>query len=852
LEPVFNAEGFEQLSRDFQEVMEELTGDEALTSFRTEYETLHQALVSSHETEKQLIGKCKGLNQEIVQNAMKVQTALKLSYEDQQRIAALKKEVERAWRMVETSHEKETRASESITTLKQEADNLTKIVEQGAGKSVNQEQLVIQLGQEKVDFSKNRDLLQTQVNNLAAAKIEFEEKSERAQLELHNQGNEVVRLQGEMTRRKKQGEEAQKRKQELNDDLQTVRTKIDEMTKEINSNKLSLDDQKQTMRDLEAKVKAESEKVGDGYNRQNKVEDEIKKRKKLTAEEQAMKAKLMEEQTAFEGKVDELNKERAYFRKQKRLAEDEGNEIEEFRRNLADDKKIEEGIIAELKAEVASLKADATACRKQADIDQKLTTEVTRERDLLTKNVASGDDRGKKQSEMVAGHERQSDELDKEVLRWKLTMQNTNHRIEHLDGMKEKYQKELQEAHQKYNQGQETVALREATVADLNKSLVDIKAKLHQQKNLYEAVRTDRNLYSKNLAEAQEEIGSMKERFRGMYHQIENLRDEIRNRDGELIKKHCDHVKVSKDMDRVKDHLEKTKKRQGQLQNITELQHREMKKIESTITGAELERLAQKKELAAVCGQRNILATQLIKRSDELNLLYEKLRVQQSTLRKGEAHFKRRQDEQAKFRSEIRRLQGRIQTAGAERYLDMKKEENNLERELFSEKHKVKALAEELQNPMNVHRWRKLEGSDPQIYSLINKIKTLQTRIIDKTEKVVDKERNLERKHKIYADLKKMLARQPGPEIVDSLALYQDHVKKKKAQCEKMTGDLQVYTGKVGELKEELQRLHRANIDVRKKLYEQRKKEKTVEKKVIHTLLPQLPRFTGGGFNLSL
>ena len=46
--------------------------------------------------------------------------------------------------------------------------------------------------------------------------------------------------------------------------LQTVRTKIDEMTREINSNKLSLEDQKQTMRDLEAKVKAESEKVGDG------------------------------------------------------------------------------------------------------------------------------------------------------------------------------------------------------------------------------------------------------------------------------------------------------------------------------------------------------------------------------------------------------------------------------------------------------------------------------------------------------------------------------------------------------------------------------------------------------------
>jgi hypothetical protein len=33
-----------------------------------------------------------------------------------------------------------------------------------------------------------------------------------------------------------------------------------------------------------------------------------------------------------------------------------------------------------------------------------------------------------------------------------------------------------------------------------------------------------------------------------------------------------------------------------------------------------------------------------------------------------------------------------------------------LEKELLEERTKVKALSEELENPMNVHRWRKLEG----------------------------------------------------------------------------------------------------------------------------------------------
>jgi hypothetical protein len=57
---------------------------------------------------------------------------------------------------------------------------------------------------------------------------------------------------------------------------------------------------------------------------------------------------------------------------------------------------------------------------------------------------------------------------------------------------------------------------------------------------------------------------------------------------------------------------------------------------------------------------------------------------------------------------------------------------------LPQERTKVKALSEELENPLNVHRWRKLEGSDPSTYEMIQKIQTLQKRLIAKTEEVRD------------------------------------------------------------------------------------------------------------------
>merc|ERR1719389_993409 len=135
----FEHSAFEALEKDFQEVLQELVGDKSLEHFRLEYEKLHRALKKSHESEKRLIKKCRELNAEIVANAAKVQTALKLSQEDQNTIASLKKEIEKAWKMVDASHEKEQRAKETIQQLKLEITNLSRLVEQGAGLTLGQE-----------------------------------------------------------------------------------------------------------------------------------------------------------------------------------------------------------------------------------------------------------------------------------------------------------------------------------------------------------------------------------------------------------------------------------------------------------------------------------------------------------------------------------------------------------------------------------------------------------------------------------------------------------------------------------------------------------------------------------------
>lgn len=54
--------------------------------------------------------KCRELNSEIVNNQAKIKTALRLSQEDQQTINQLQKEMEKTWKLVSMSQEKENRA----------------------------------------------------------------------------------------------------------------------------------------------------------------------------------------------------------------------------------------------------------------------------------------------------------------------------------------------------------------------------------------------------------------------------------------------------------------------------------------------------------------------------------------------------------------------------------------------------------------------------------------------------------------------------------------------------------------------------------------------------------------------
>ena len=102
---------------------------------------------------------------------------------------------------------------------------------------------------------------------------------------------------------------------------------------------------------------------------------------------------------------------------------------------------------------------------------------------------------------------------------------------------------------------------------------------------------------------------------------------------------------MEKEKDGLRLELNKAKQQIKEADTAISSQKSEIEKLNHIINEADHERLRQKKEYDIVINERDILGTQLIRRNDELALLYEKIKIQQSTLNKGQIQYHDRLNE---------------------------------------------------------------------------------------------------------------------------------------------------------------------------------------------------------------
>ncbi len=127
-----------------------------------------------------------------------------------------------------------------------------------------------------------------------------------------------------------------------------------------------------------------------------------------------------------------------------------------------------------------------------------------------------------------------------------------------------------------------------------------------------------------------------------MTQQISQLKEEINSKDqnihSETVSKekyYRENIQLESDIERIQRHIESS-------EEMIKTQENDIARLKYVISEAENEKQKQKKDYEMVINERDILGTQLIKRNEELALLYEKIKIQKSTLKKGEIYYQER------------------------------------------------------------------------------------------------------------------------------------------------------------------------------------------------------------------
>merc|ERR1712072_1449604 len=82
---------------------------------------------------------------------------------------------------------------------------------------------------------------------------------------------------------------------------------------------------------------------------------------------------------------------------------------------------------------------------------------------------------------------------------------------------------------------------------------------------------------------------------------------------------------------------------------------------------------------------------------------------------------------------------------------------------------------------------------------------------------------------KLYLEMRNLLQKQPGPEIVEELAKQQQSLKERTKAMKSMAAELNMYHAQLNDYKDEIERLTKELQDTKRRYFEQRRREQLLQ-----------------------
>ncbi|XP_051176631.1 cilia- and flagella-associated protein 58-like isoform X2 [Leptopilina boulardi] len=775
------------LEQDYAKLIKEMKNNEALAPYEEEYTRLFESLYKAHRNENELTEKCKLLQEEVMQYVEKIDELETNLETNEQTIAKLKHEITNSMKLADAAHSREQNAQEIIENLR---GALKKFKQELNQKDKLASEQVTLMNKQKEGLGSDRDKFIGEIETLRErlkATTKYNSELEIRSAELENQRTEIQEnLDAQLNEyskehrlREKAEETIQQLQEEIKkniNELQTINSSLKTMGSHATKLEFQLKDQKLTNETLQQEInkllskklniQLEFDNLNIQYqNNEKKLSEcerkvdmmkiEIQKMRdensKLKTEKEQLSKKIMKEENLKSTAQDNLKQTQISHRN----AELEIYSLQKF---LEEEKKIKEKIIREKEANgkaVAGLKETIKSLQMEANINE----QIRRKMELTIEDAGQN-----------------AEELKRKIF--------------HLEKERDKYCHEAQELFDKVEDHIDDLKIKRTEISDFKKRLYEAESKLRQQHNAYETLKGENNSQLTNLSEAKDEIRELKQKLKVTNKQVEQLKEEVALKEVSITNGEFLLGKAEKEKEELKSELQKSFKTVSMLKQKIEEMKNEEKHLRLNENHAQMKINRQKKENDAVLVERDVLGTQLVRRNDEISLLYNKIRVLEDIIQRGENQYAQRLEEIRLFKLEVQKLRSEkiLLIKNINNTSDLKFELVHMQQDLTREKLKVTALEEELQNPSNIHRWRKLEGTDPDMFEMLKKVQILQKRIIKMSSQLIVKEKTIEYTEKLYTNVREILGKQPGSEMTEMLsktrkALIDRSNKIKKETC---------------------------------------------------------------------
>uniref|UniRef100_A0A4X1V7V3 Coiled-coil domain containing 146 n=1 Tax=Sus scrofa TaxID=9823 RepID=A0A4X1V7V3_PIG len=288
---------------------------------------------------------------------------------------------------------------------------------------------------------------------------------------------------------------------------------------------------------------------------------------------------------------------------------------------------------------------------------------------------------------------------------------------------KEQKSKDFLKAQQKYTSIVKEIKAKDLEIRVHRKKKREIHRRLREFAKLYDTIRNERNKFINLLHKAHQKVNEIKERHKMSLNELEILRNSAVTQERKLqnsMLKHANNITIRESMQNdvckiVAKLQEMKEKKEAQLNNID--------RLANMITTIEEEMVQLRKKYEKAVQRRNESGVQLIEREEEVCIFYEKINIQEKMKLNGEL--------------EIHVLEEKI------RFLKLKIAEKqrqiHVTQQLLPVKRSLDADLAVLQIQMNGYQ-KKIKDATEKMMALVAELSMKQAMAIELQKEVKEKE----------------------------------------------------------------------------------------------------------------